>query len=51
VIVVDSLQRVVELHDEHALHIRREHEFLEHAALPAFRYSIAELFSVLAPPR
>jgi Uma2 family endonuclease len=51
VIVVDSTLRVVELHDALAFHVRREHEFLEHAALPAFSYSIAELFSVLAPPR
>jgi Uma2 family endonuclease len=51
VIVVDAVRRIVELHDAHALHIRHEHELLEHAALPGFTYSIAELFSVLAPPR
>jgi Uma2 family endonuclease len=51
VIVVDAAQRIVELHDAHGLQIRREHDLLEHTALPAFIYSIAELFSVLAPPR
>jgi hypothetical protein len=29
--------------------IRHENELLEHAALPGFTHSIAELFSVLAP--
>lgn len=47
VIVVDSRRRAVELHDRGATALLGESDAIEHAALPGFRYSIADLFGVL----
>lgn len=47
VIVVDPLQRVVELHDQtNDVHLS-ETETVEHRALPGFSYPVRELFAVL----
>ena len=51
VVLVDALQKAVELHDPYTAERRTEPEAIEHPALPGFSYSIAKLFSVLEPPR
>jgi Uma2 family endonuclease len=47
VIVVDSSERIVELHDAFKIARLGERDAIEHAALPGFRYSVSELFGVL----
>jgi Uma2 family endonuclease len=47
VIIVDPWRRAVELHDAGATALLGESDAIEHAALPGFRYSIADLFGVL----
>lgn len=47
VIVVDPDERVVELHDASRTARLREGDEIEHASLPEFRHSVADLFAVL----
>ena len=47
VIVVDPSKRIVELHDCADVTRLGEDDWLEHASLPGFRYSVADLFGVL----
>lgn len=46
-IVVDPLQRAVELHDQSGVRRLDESGVIEHAALPGFSYSVRALFAVL----
>ncbi|MBV9334230.1 MAG: Uma2 family endonuclease [Candidatus Eremiobacteraeota bacterium] len=47
VIVVDPQRRIVELHDATVTTRLDESDTIQHAALPGFAYSVAELFAVL----
>lgn len=47
VIVVDPFERLVELHDVPGATRLSESDTIQHAALPGFRYSVADLFSAL----
>lgn len=50
VIVVDPVQRIVELHDARTASVLHETDVIEHAALPSFHYSVRSLFAVLRRP-
>ncbi len=47
VIVVDPINRAVELHDRTRAACAREADAIEHWALPGFSYPVSELFGVL----
>lgn len=47
VIVVDPGKRIVELHDDSGTALLGERDTIEHASLPGFRYSVADLFGAL----
>jgi Uma2 family endonuclease len=50
VVVVDPAKRTVTLHDRDGARVLSAGDVLEHAALPAFRLPLAELFSALDSP-
>lgn len=47
VIVVDADKRIVKLHDGSTTALLGESDAIEHASLPGFRYSVADLFGAL----
>jgi Uma2 family endonuclease len=47
VVVVDPGKRIVELHDRCGVARLNEHDTIEHASLPGFTYSVADLFAAL----
>ena len=50
VVIVDAQRHVVELHDGDGVATRHRGQDVEHAALPGFRVSVADLFDRIAPP-